>query len=51
MACGVSQGSCLEPLLFLLHVNNILSASNFDTALFADDETANLLFNDDRQKS
>ena len=37
MVCGVPHGSCLEPLLFSLYVNDIPSASNFDATLFADD--------------
>ena len=36
VACGILQGSCLGPLFFLLYVNDIPSASNFDTALFTD---------------
>ena len=39
--CGVPQGSVLGPLLFLLYVNDIQNASNFNIKLFADD---NLLY-------
>ena len=37
ISCGVFQGSTLDPLLFLLHANNIPQAVHSDLFLYADD--------------
>ena len=37
ISCGVPQGSILGPRLFLLHVNDMVQAINYDLLLYADD--------------
>ena len=40
IVCGVPRGSMLEPLLFVIYVNDICNISNiFTFVLFADDTT------------
>ena len=49
ISCGVSQGSVLGPLLFLIYINNLPNQCRATKSIFFADETSILAKGDNRE--